>query len=274
MRLPATLFAAISFASSFARADAIYLQGGRVLEGNATVEGDKVTVELESGRMSFARSEVVRIDKATSALDEARKRELKLAAGDLAGMLELANFCRDHDLPARERALLERIVTREPDHAEARRRLGYVREGRTWVLRSDQLRREQLAQRAQRDMDLERKRQQLALEEATLRRDRSDLGSRAQARASTTELKQAQAQLAREREGNQVAPGWYSPVVVAPASRYWNNGWSHRPALHQPPWNIPGANDPQTNYPINGVRSPQSYYDEAQRSLYGNRPPR
>jgi hypothetical protein len=206
---------------------------------------------------------VVRIDKATSALDEARKRELKLAAADLAGMLELANFCRDHHLPARERALLERIVTREPDHAEARRRLGYVREGRAWVLRSDQLKREQLAQRAQRDMDLERKRQQLALEEASLRRDRADL-----------ELEQAQAQLARDREANQAASSWYSPVLVVPASRYWNNGWSHRPALHQPQWNLPGSNDPQTNYPINGVRSPQSYYDEAQRSLHGNHPPR
>ncbi|MET0286118.1 MAG: hypothetical protein ABW352_16675 [Polyangiales bacterium] len=248
-------------ASAFARADAVYLQGGRVLEGNATVDGDKVTVELESGRMAFARSEVVRIEKSTSPLDEVDAREKKLGKDDVAGMLELAKFCRDRDLPARERTLLERVLAKLPDHTEARRRLGYVREGDAWVLRADQLRKEREAQQAKREGELERRRAKVELEEAQLRRDRAE-----------AELRTAQTQLARERtpQPTPLTPSWYSPVVVAPASRYWNNGWSHNPPLHQQP----PVTSPQGDNFINGTRSPQSYFDDAWRTAYGRPPAR
>ncbi|HEY6878543.1 MAG TPA: hypothetical protein VI299_11020 [Polyangiales bacterium] len=257
-------FSLVMLVSAFARADVVYLQGGRVLEGNATVDGDKVIVELESGRVTFERTDVVRIDEAKSALDEARSREKKLANGDVAGMLELADFCRDHDLPARERALLERIVAREPNHAEARRRLGYVREGDVWVLRTEQVRKEQLAQRARREEELEHKRQQLALEEASLERDRAE-----------AELKRARSELAQQRATQPAPsyplnyPSWYSPYAVP--STY---GWNHRSALNQGPWTMPGPSPSNSNYIINGVRSPASYIDDAQRAARSGLPPR
>lgn len=259
-----SLLAMIASTSSFARADAVYLQGGQVLEGTATVEGDKVTVALESGSMSFARSEVERIEKSTPPLEVVEQREKALASDDIAGMLELASYCRDHNLLGRERALLEHVIAREPNHPGARGRLGFVRVGGRWVLRSEELRKERAEQAARRDEELVRKRQQLELEEATLRRDRAQAELRAE--------------LARERapQPTQPAPGWYSPVVVAPAGRYWNHGYPQRAPLAPQPWAIPGTSDPHAPSGgfINGARSPQSYFDEAYRNAYGHPPAR
>jgi hypothetical protein len=257
MRLELPLIAGIVLVSAFAHADAVYLQGGRVLEGSATIAGDKVTVELESGRVSFASSEVVRIEKATAPQDEVQQREKKLARDDVAGMLELANYCREHGLMARERALLERVVARDPEHTEARHRLGFVREGGRWVLRSEQLRKERLAQQEQRQSELARKRAELELELAALRRDRAQ-----------TELKQAEAELARERAPQVVppSPSWSSPVFVAPAVGWGRGSYPSMPGPSH-------SNSPQGS-PINGMRSPQSYFDDAYRTAYGRPPPR
>jgi hypothetical protein len=54
-------------------------------------------------------------------------RYAQLKPGDVRGLLELADFCRDHGMPARERELLERVIEHAPDHAQGRARLGYVR---------------------------------------------------------------------------------------------------------------------------------------------------
>jgi hypothetical protein len=248
MRVEVPLIVCTLLASSFARADAIYLQGGRVLEGTATVDGEKVTVELESGRVSFARTEVIRIEQGTAPLDEVDQREKKLGKDDLAGMLELANYCREHGLMGRERGLLERVLARQPDHAEARRRLGYVREENKWVLRSDQLRKERVAQEQRRESDLARKREQLQLEEATARRDRAQ-----------AELKQAQLELERQR---------HEPPVAPPAVGYYSPWVGRRAPMHMQP---PRATSSGF---INGARSPQSYWDDAYRSAYGRPPPR
>lgn len=49
------------------------------------------------------------------------------------GQLGLANWCRDHGLRERERAHLATVVELAPDHAEARRRLGFRRVGLDWI---------------------------------------------------------------------------------------------------------------------------------------------
>jgi len=49
------------------------------------------------------------------------------------GQLMLANWCRDRGLRERERAHLAQVVELAPDHAEARRRLGFRRVGLDWI---------------------------------------------------------------------------------------------------------------------------------------------
>ncbi len=50
-----------------------------------------------------------------------------------AGQMGLANWCQDRGLPDRERAHLAKVVDLEPDHADARRRLGFRRVGLDWI---------------------------------------------------------------------------------------------------------------------------------------------
>lgn len=54
-------------------------------------------------------------------------------AATAAGQMELADWCAHRGLRERERAHLTQVVTLEPDHVEARRRLGFRRVGVDWV---------------------------------------------------------------------------------------------------------------------------------------------
>jgi hypothetical protein len=47
--------------------------------------------------------------------------------------LALADWCARHGLPAQERAHLTRVIDQDPNHAVARARLGFVREGNDWI---------------------------------------------------------------------------------------------------------------------------------------------
>lgn len=258
-------FLQLSAAASSARADQVYLEGGRVLEGEATVEGDKVELLLESGRISLPRSEVLRIDKSTSPLAEARAREAALGPSDVPGMLRLADFCRDHQLLNKERALLERVVSIEPDHADARRRLGYVREGKLWVDRDELARRAELARTKDRQerIAIAQKQTELELAQAKLENERAAAPrSAAQLSQERDERRNALAYGPYGRHGpHGSAYGWYAPPLLYAGPQ---------PPLSAPsgppPFAIPGARHPSDmSFNINGARSPASYFDGAFR---------
>ncbi len=79
--------------------------------------------------------------------DRANKKKLALLkayetrrakAGEHAeGQLELADWCSQHGLRERERVHLLRVCELAPNHAAARQRLGFVRQGNDWVSRQD-----------------------------------------------------------------------------------------------------------------------------------------
>jgi len=246
-------FLQLSGLASGAQADAIFLVGGRVIQGEATLSGDKVEVLLESGRISFPRSEVLRVEQSTSPLAEAQRREAALGPSDVSGLLRLADFCRDHELLNKEHVLLERIVALQPDHADARRRLGYVREGQVWVDRDDLARRAQLARNEDRQHRLALAQQQaeLALAQSKLDNERA-------------QLKRAAAQLESEQNERRRAPtydryggygmyggayGWYAPPLLYAGPR--------------PPLSPPSGGAPAFSIP--GVLAPSQYFDGAFR---------
>lgn len=172
-------------AISSARADQVYLVEGRVLEGTATVQGDKVVIALESGSITVPMHEVSRIERGTTPLAQASAREAALKPGDVRALLQLADFCRDHDLLNKERDLLSRILLLSPDHAEARRRLGFVRveagpeareqKGATWVDRAELSRRAQASrlEHRQAQVALEQKEAELRIAQAKLEQERN-----------------------------------------------------------------------------------------------------
>lgn len=259
---------------SAARADHIVLEGGRVLEGEATVAGDKVEVVLESGRISLPRREVLRIDESTSPLAEARTREAALKPSDVAGMLRLADFCRDHQLLNKERELLERVVALEPDHADARRRLGYVREGKVWVDRDELARRAELSRTkdrqeriaiAQKQTDLELTQAKLENERAAVQRSAAQLAheqlAREQLAREQDDRRNAQAYGPYARHGAYAGYGWYAPPLLYAGPQPPMSAPSGPPAFA-----IPGVRHPSDmSFNINGARSPSSYFEGAFR---------
>lgn len=59
-----------------------------------------------------------------------------------ADYLALAAFCREHRLVQQEAALFRRLLRAKPEHAEARARLGFVRDGKKWIETAEAWRRE------------------------------------------------------------------------------------------------------------------------------------
>lgn len=235
-------------AAPAARADEIRLHGGRVIEGVATFEGDKVLIELESGRIAVPLAEVAQIERSTAALQIARERERALSPKDVAATLELANFCRDHELRGKERELLERVLTVEPQHAEARRRLGYVKTERGWVVAREQTASSDEQREQARLRKLEREKREVELELAREKLRRAKAERQAPRREPTPP--------ARE-----VLP-YVSPYAVIPAWPHDGRAQYQNPYVLEPRQPAPPRNE---NYTINGVRDVKSYFDEAQR---------
>jgi hypothetical protein len=266
-RLPLVLSALLLVGSS-ARADQVHLVEGRILEGAATIVGDKVVIELEGGRITVPLREVAKIERQASPLSEAIAKAAALKANDVAGLLRVADFCREHDLLNKERELLQRILVVAPDHLDARRRLGFARATvnghEEWVDRAEVARREQADRRQERQAraELEQKQAELSLAEARLARTRRELRDSERERDAAREV--------ARRPGVYVEPTYYGgavysgvygayglPVVVGPLSPPSSSG----PVFHIPGVRHPG--DPSFSLP--GVRPPAAYFDGAFR---------
>jgi len=101
------------------------------------------------------------------------ERERAATPDTIAGHMQLADWCADEKLADQERAHLMRVVDLNPEHAAARQRLGFVRQGGDWVNQ----------QEIARDREEEAKRrEQLATWRPKLKEIREGLESRSQQR--------------------------------------------------------------------------------------------
>jgi hypothetical protein len=123
-----------------AHADQVHLVGGSQLEGKATRQGDKVVIETESGQIALSADSVERIERGQSPVQRYEALEGKLQPGDVKGRLALADFCRDNGMNAREKTLLREVIALDPDEAQARARLGYVKTPAGWITQDEQMR--------------------------------------------------------------------------------------------------------------------------------------
>ncbi|HTU63493.1 MAG TPA: hypothetical protein VMF89_33755, partial [Polyangiales bacterium] len=128
-------------------ADDVHLDNGEVIEGRATRNGDKVVIELESGQISLTAESVKRIDKRESRVEQFEKVYQSLPPDAVAERMKLANYCRDHGMRERERVLLQQVIERDPNHEQARKRLGYVKVPEGWVTYADHMRAQGQVQR-------------------------------------------------------------------------------------------------------------------------------
>jgi hypothetical protein len=65
------------------------------------------------------------------------ERERAMAPDTVAGNMKMADWCAVEKMADQERAHLMRVIDLSPDHAAARGRLGFVRQGHDWVSRQE-----------------------------------------------------------------------------------------------------------------------------------------
>jgi hypothetical protein len=109
--------------------------------------GGRLTGDLLNPNQSPRKQYVIQTDAAKVTLDAARvKKVLRPRAGEAeyeriaptypdtaAAQWELAQWCRDHKLTVQRHAHLRRVIELDPNHAEARRALGYHRVDGQWI---------------------------------------------------------------------------------------------------------------------------------------------
>lgn len=101
-------------------------------------EGGVYRLERDGGQLEFPRSSVAKVRREPNAEAAFRAREAALPLKDPAALWALGRFAAENGLPGRARRAAERVLTLDPDHAEARAHLGFERVFGQWV-RGDEL---------------------------------------------------------------------------------------------------------------------------------------
>ncbi|KAF0247072.1 MAG: hypothetical protein FD180_11 [Planctomycetota bacterium] len=119
--------------TSFARADVVLLRNGGRLEGATSEEGDRLVIRMETGTARIPRGSVLRVVKRVAPADDYAARAAAVTKGDAKGHWELARWCAEAGLRHGERVELEATLAADPQHAEARKKLGYEKVEGQWL---------------------------------------------------------------------------------------------------------------------------------------------
>lgn len=125
--------AVILFAAGAARADVFHLREGGKLDG-AVVEdlGEALRIRTVNGVSDIEKERVVRIEKGDPPWVRYAKKA-KQCGETVTDQLALADWCRAMGLTTEERRHLEHVIALDDNHADARRRLGFIQEDGKWV---------------------------------------------------------------------------------------------------------------------------------------------
>ncbi|NQT87079.1 hypothetical protein HQ560_09960, partial [bacterium] len=119
-----------------ARADIIHLKTGKVEGTVVQQDAARVVVQTKVGKVTFSRSDVVRIEKKVTPVDTYRKMTAEVGADDADGHFSIGRWCTDHHLSREARFHYEKVLAIDPNHAGARQRLGFVLKDGKWMTRS------------------------------------------------------------------------------------------------------------------------------------------
>lgn len=121
--------------ASAASADELVLKNGSAFNGIVREEGDRVVIEMDFGTMSFKKVDVRSISKGKDPIHEFDEKAK--AATDVKGMLELAAWAREKGLGTRSTDLYRKILTLDPDQADARKIMGFEKLNGQWLAGDD-----------------------------------------------------------------------------------------------------------------------------------------
>ena len=105
---------------------------GEVVNPDESPRSHYVVKTAQGGKISLPADQVKKVDK-QSAKEIEYDRLAAVAPDTVKGQWEVAEFCHENHLISQRTKHLERIVQLDPDHAEARRALGYSRVKGKWV---------------------------------------------------------------------------------------------------------------------------------------------
>lgn len=116
-------------------ADTILKSGGGRVEGkilDAESDADHVVIQTKFGKLRINRSEIQDTQYSTDPAEDYQARAKK--ADDTADdQFALALWCVEHGLQKEYQKHLERVIQLDPNHAEARKRLGYEMQDGKWL---------------------------------------------------------------------------------------------------------------------------------------------
>lgn len=117
----------ICLLAAVAGADRLILTDGRTFSGTVTVERDTVLIALDYGALRFNRSEVARIEFKDTPEAELAKRMESVDRTKPDALFALAQWAAGEGLASQANGLYQRVIALDPNHAAARRALGFVR---------------------------------------------------------------------------------------------------------------------------------------------------
>jgi hypothetical protein len=120
-----------------ALADTIHLKNGGKFDGQIVSENDKVVVfKIRGlGPQTFKRSAIARIERGSSVFDEYEAKRDAIRKGDADAWFALAKWCMDCGLRQEARKAFRETTLCDPDHAAARRALGFSKIRDKWMTR-------------------------------------------------------------------------------------------------------------------------------------------
>lgn len=119
------------------RADLILKRDGGRVEGEIVAdERDRIVVKTRFGTVTLPRDEIDEIRR-TPDLTEAYSRREAETPNTAEAQFELALWCIEQNLTKESQRHLERVIELDPEHAEARKRLGYEKVGDRWLTEGD-----------------------------------------------------------------------------------------------------------------------------------------
>jgi len=203
-----------------AEADVVRLKDGRTLRGDIERQDDgTLVVHHRLGAARVDPDDVVEIEEVEEPWQKLPRLQATLGQGTADERFQLARWCAEHELIAAAAEAYRSVLDVDPDHAGARRALGFVRHEGEWMTPAERNRAlglvffegEWMSEQAFEARVEEQKRQQelaLARAEADAERAREEAAA-ARREAAEALARRAEAEAARDRYDDRYYGGGY-----------------------------------------------------------------
>src|SRR5262245_3899776 len=129
----ALLIAFVLASASAAAADEVWLENGGKLVGRATRAGDDVIVKTPTGEFRVPATQVKSITPGRTVWDEYDEKLKGADLKDAKTQVELGDWCKKQGLTPESRRHWKKAIEIDPDQADARSRLGFIRYEDRWL---------------------------------------------------------------------------------------------------------------------------------------------